>query len=69
LSGLQVERELVEAVGDLAVVVEALVEVGFAVVVAVGEARDLIAAERVDLIVDDLQPQRLEQARWRSAST
>ena len=61
--GLQVEGELVEARRDLHVVVEVLVEVGLAVAVQVVQPGDLVAAEDVDLVVDDLQAQRLEQAR------
>ena len=61
--GLQAHRELVEVLGHLVVVVEALVEVGLAVAVEVAEDDDLVAAGDVDPPVDDLQSQRLEQAR------
>ena len=47
---------------DLDVIVEVLVEVGFAVVVEVLEQRDLVAAEDVDLLVDDLQAEAVEDA-------
>ena len=41
---------------------EVLIEVRFAVVVQIVQPRDLVAAEDVDLIVDDLHAQRLKQA-------
>ena len=66
--GLQAHRELVEVLGDLVVAVEVLVEVGLAVAVEVAEADDLVAAADVDPARDDLQPQRLEQTRRRSAA-
>ena len=47
--GLQAHRELVEVLGHLVVVVEALVEVGLAVAVEVVQAHDLVAAADVDL--------------------
>ena len=59
---LQVEHELVEVRGDLDVVVEVLVEVGFAVLVEVVQDRDLVATEDVDLLVDDLQAEAVEDA-------
>ena len=46
--GLQAHRELVEVLGHLVVVVEALVEVGLAVAVQVAQADDLVAAADVD---------------------
>ena len=60
--GLEVERELMEVRGDLDVVVEVLVEVGFAVLVEVVQQRDLVATEDVDLLVDDLQAEAVEDA-------
>ena len=45
------------------VVVETLVEVRLAVAVEVVQDHDLIAAADVDLVLDDLQAERLEQAR------
>ena len=61
--GLQVHGELVEMLGHLVVVVEILIKVGLAVSVQVVKPDDLVAAADVDLALDDLQPQRLEQAR------
>ncbi len=46
---------------DFALVVETLVEVGFAVVVEVVQAGDLVAAEDVDLVVDNAQAEGLEE--------
>ena len=61
LVGLQVHGELVEVLGDLRVVVEVLVEVGLTVVVQVDQVSDLVAAEHIDPVVDNLQAQRLKQ--------
>ena len=58
--GLEVERELVEVRGDLNVVVEVLVEVGFAVFVEVVQERDLVATEDIDLLIDNLQAEAVE---------
>ncbi len=52
--GFEVERELVVCGRVADVVVEVLVEVRLAVVVQIVQARDLIAAEDVDLVIDDL---------------
>ena len=60
---LEAHRELVEVLGHLVVAVEALVEVDLAVAVEVAEDGDLVAAGDVDLAVDDLQAERLEEAR------
>jgi hypothetical protein len=60
--GLQVEHELVEIRGDLDVVVEVLVEVGFAVLVEVVQECNLVATEDVDFLVDDLQAEAVEDA-------
>ena len=60
--GLQVHGEFVEMLGHLRVVVEVLVEVGFAIAVKIDKAGDLIAAKHVDLLIDDLQSQRLKQS-------
>ena len=46
--------------GDFAIAVEVLIEIGFAVVVKVMQAHDAIAAGNVDHLVDDLQAERLE---------
>ena len=59
--GFQARGKLVKVFGHLMIVVEILVEIGFAVAIQVVEASDLIAAADIDLLVDDLQPQRLEQ--------
>ena len=59
--GLEVEGELVEAGRHGHVVVERLVEVGLAVAVEVVQPGDPVAAQDVDLVVHDLQAQRLEQ--------
>ena len=58
---LQVEGELVEMFADHAVVIEVFVEIGFAVAVKVVEARDLIAAQCVDFVVDDAEAKRLKE--------
>ena len=52
-----------QAGGSCCVVVEVLIKVGLAVSVEVVEPDDLVAAADVDLAPDDLQAQRLEQAR------
>ena len=61
--GLQPHRELVEVLGHLVVAVEALVEVGLAVAVQVGQLHELVAAADEDHAVAHLQPERLEQPR------
>ena len=61
--GLQVHGELVEMLGHLVIVVEVLIKVDLAVSVQVVKPDDLVAAADVDLALDDLQSQRLEQAR------
>ena len=60
--GLQVHCELVEVFGDLCIVVEVLVEVGFAIVVVIDQVGDLVASQDKDLVVDDSQSQRLEES-------
>src|SRR2546430_198502 len=46
----------------LMVVVEAFVEVRLAVAIEVVQDHDLIATAHMDLVADDLQPERLKQA-------
>ncbi len=59
--GLEVEGEFVEVLGGHGVVVEALVEIGFAVAVEVVEAGDLVASQDVDLVVDNSEAEGLEE--------
>ena len=61
--GLQAHGELVEMFRHLMVVVEALVKVRFAVAVEIVQDHDLIAAAHVDLLLNDLQSERLEETR------
>src|SRR5262245_14937925 len=58
---LQVVRELVEVFADQGVVIEVLVEVRLSISVQIAKARDLVAAQHVDLFLDDLQAQRLKK--------
>ena len=60
--GLQAHRELVEVLGDLGVVVEALDEVGLAVSVEILQAGDLVAAGDEQFIAAELHAEGLEQA-------
>ena len=59
---LQVMRELVVFLKRRDVVIEVLVEVRLAVVVQVVQARDLIAAEHIHFVLNDLQAERLEKS-------
>ena len=59
---LKVEGELVEVFRDLVIVVEVLVEVRLAVPVQVAQDGDLVAAEHVDVAVDNGDAQGLEHA-------
>ena len=43
-------------------ITEVLVEIRFAIAIFVSHPRDLIAAENIDLIVDDLESERLIEA-------
>ncbi len=60
--GLQAHRELVEMLGDLMVVVEALDEVDLAVAVEVAQARELVAAGDEEFVAAELHAERLEQS-------
>lgn len=51
-----------EARGDENVVVEALVEVGFTIVVEIVEVGQLISTVGVDDVIDDLEAEGLEKA-------
>ena len=60
---LQVHRELMKVLGDLRVVVEALVVIDLPVAVDVTKTRDLVAAGDVDDIAHDLESEWLKHAR------
>src|SRR6185437_14207947 len=60
--GLQIEGELVERRRRMHVAVENLVKIRLAVVVEIVQANDTLAAERINLVVHDLQAERLKQA-------
>src|SRR4028119_1018492 len=60
--GLEIKCELVKARSRHHVVVEALVEIGFTVVVQVVQPGDALTPERVDDVIDDAQSERLEKA-------
>ena len=59
---LEVEGEFVEMLRDLMIVVEILVEIRLAVPVQVAQDRDLVAAEHVNVAIDNGKAQRLEHA-------
>ena len=59
---LQFHREFVKMLGDLVIAVEALDEVGFAIAIQIPQDGDLIATGDIDLVVDDLEAERLKEA-------
>ena len=60
--GLQAHREFVEVFGDLVIVVEALDVVDGFVAVMVVEFGELVTASDVNFIVDDFEPEGLEES-------
>ena len=58
LVGVEIHDELVALQGEAGIVVEVLVEVGFAIVVEVVQAGELVAPYSVDLALDDPDSQR-----------
>src|SRR5438034_2336185 len=61
--GLKIEGELVKTRRGHHVVIEILIEIRLAITIEIVQARNLIAAKDIDLVVNDFQPQRLEKSR------
>ena len=57
--GVEIETKGVEPTGQLPVIVEVLVKVGFPILVKIVEARDLHVIHGIDHIIDDLKAERL----------
>src|SRR5262245_28415368 len=60
--GLQPHREFVEMFRDLLVIVKALDEVGFTVVVQIAQNGDLVSTRHINLAIDELQAEWLKQS-------
>ena len=60
--GLKAGSIFVDVLPDAAPVIEALVEICLPTPVEIVQAGDLVPAEHVDPVIDNLEPQRLEQA-------
>ena len=62
-AAVEIERELVEMVRGVEIVVEVFVEIGLAVVVEVVQDGDLVAVQDIDFSIDHFDALRLMEAR------
>ena len=57
---LQSHRKFMKVFGHLMIVVEALIEIRFAITISVSQNHQLVPAGDVDIVGDDLDTKRLE---------